>query len=129
MRCQNILILAFVAAFASGCATADVILMNPGAKYPATENVQIIYEEPTRKHVVIGIIEGDGSQYNNQSQIVRAMQKKAGKIGAHAIMLMSTESQYVPTTTHANPIAGGPPITLAGGTAYKIKAVAIRYVD
>lgn len=129
MKCRNILILAFVAAFACGCAVADVILMNPGTKYHATENVQIIFEEPTRKHVVIGIIEGDGSQYNNQSQIVRAMQKKASIIGAHAIMIMSTESQYVPPTTHANPISSGRPITLAGGTAYKIKAVAIRYVD
>ncbi len=129
MKCRNILILAFVAAFAGGCATADFILMNPGTTYPAIENVQIILEEPTRKHIVIGIIEGDGSQYNNQAQIVRAMQKKAGIIGAHAIMIMSTESQYVPTTTHANPISSGRPITLRGGTTYKIKAVAIRYVD
>jgi hypothetical protein len=105
------------------------MLLEPGRKYPRTEGATIIFENPARAHKVIAIIEGDGHQSSNQSQIVRAMQRKAARIGAHAILLTSTESQYVPTTTHANPVAGGAPLTIAGGTKYKMKAVAIRYTD
>lgn len=96
MKCCDIISFLFIVALISGCASADVMLMDPSKSYPPTENVQIILEEPTRAHIIIAIVEGDGTQYNNQSQVVRAMQKKAAKIGANAIILMNTESQYVP---------------------------------
>ena len=127
MKCCDIFSFLCLVALLSGCATADVMLMDTSKIYPPTENVHIIFEEPTRAYIIIAIIEGDGTQYNNQSQIVRAMQKKAAKIGADAIFFTSTEGQYVPTTTHANPVPGGQPITIAGGTKYKMKALAIKF--
>ncbi len=76
---------------------------------------------------MIAIIEGNGSQYNKQSQVFKAMQKRARKIGAHAIIPISTDTEYVPTTTHANPVAGSPPITIMGGNKIIMKAAAIRF--
>lgn len=112
----------------TGCATADATLIDPSRRYEPTENVVLIVEEPNKPYEVIAIIEGNGSQYNNQSDILKSIRKEAMKIGAHAILPISTEKEYVPTTTHANPVAGSPPITLAGGNKIIMKVAAIRYI-
>src|SRR5690606_19651720 len=94
MRATFPLLLALMIAV-SGCAGADVMLLDPSRSYPPTQDVQLLLEEPSRPYEVIAIIEGQGSQYNNQSQVVRAAQRRAGRVGAHAIMPVSTQSQYV----------------------------------
>ena len=111
------------------CASADATLIDPSQEYPPTKSVKLLFEEPERPYKVIAIIEGNGSQYNNESEVLKAIRKKAGKIGAHAIIPLSTDKEYVPTTTHANPVAGSPPITIAGGNKITTKAAAIRFIN
>ena len=112
-----------------GCAGADVMLLDPSKSYPPTENVRLLLEEPEQPYEMIAIIEAKGSQYNNQSQVVRAAQKRAGKIGAHAIMPISNESRQVSPQYVPNPVAGSEPIYIAGGTQMTMKFAAIRYTD
>ncbi len=48
MKCCDIFSFLCLVALLSGCATADVMLMDTSKIYPPTENVHIIFEEPTR---------------------------------------------------------------------------------
>ena len=105
------------------------MLTDPSRTYEPTENVQLLLEEPSRPYEIIAIIEAEGSQYNNQSQVVRAARGKAEKIGAHAIMPVANESRNVAPQMLPNPVAGGPPIYMAGGTQMTLKFAAIRFTD
>ena len=111
-----------------GCAGADVMLLDPSKTYPPTENVRLLFDEPDEKYEIIAIVEANGSQYNNQSEVVRAAQKEAGKIGAHAIIPMTTERREVASEVIPNPVAGSQPIYIAGGTQMTMKFAAIRFI-
>lgn len=113
----------------AGCASADVLMLDESKEYNPTENVLLLFEEPSEPYVVIAIIDGHGSQYNTDSQVLKAIRKSARKIGAHAIIPLATDKEYVPTTTYANPVAGSPPITIAGGNKIITRAAAIRFID
>ena len=110
----------------SGCASAGVIKMNTLYDFPPTKEIEIIFSLPERPHKVIAIIEGIGTRYNNFSEVVNAMQRKAMRVGGHALLLFHSEKESVLTTYHD---FLGTPITLAGGTKQNIKGFAIRYTD
>lgn len=111
----------------SGCVNTDAVMLDTSQHFDPTESVVILVEEPERPHEAIAIIEGNGSLYNNQASVIKAIQKKARKIGAHAILLMSSESDFVPTTYMTN--IDGSMLTIPAGNKQTVKAMAIRYVD
>lgn len=117
---------ALIAVVLTGCASAGAIKMNTLYDFPPTKEIEIIFSLPERPHKVIAIIEGIGTQYNNFSEIVNAMQRKAMGVGGHALLLFHSEKEIVPTTYHD---LLGTPVTLAGGTKQNIKGFAIRYTD
>ena len=112
----------------AGCASADVMLLDPSRTFPPTENVLLLFEEPEGEYEIIAIIEAKGSQYNNQSEVVRAARREAQKIGAHGILPMTNERREVRSEVIPNPVAGSPPIYIAGGTQMTMKFAAIRYI-
>ncbi len=118
-----------LAVYISGCAGADVMLLDPSKSYPPTEHVQLLFDKPKRLYNVIAVIEAKGSQYNNESQIVRAAQNRAGRIGAHAIIPISNESEHVSPQIVPNPVLGGPPIYIMGGNRVTLKFAAIRFPE
>lgn len=120
------LIIVFI--YAGGCASADVMLLDPSRAYNPTANVQLIFEEPESEYEVIAIIEAKASQYNTESDAFKAARKEARKIGAHAIIPMTTEKKEVQSETIPNPVAGSPPIYIAGGTQLTMKFAAIRFI-
>jgi len=128
MNWGKVLFTIFTISLFTGCAGADVMILDPSRTFSPTENVVLLLEEPNVEYEMIGIIEAKGSQYNNQSQVVRAARKEAGKIGAQYIFPMATETKEVAAQTLANPVAGGAPIHIAGGTQMTIKFAAIRYL-
>jgi len=128
MQNQSKSLLLVLAVVYSGCASASVTLLDPSRQYPPTESVLLLLEEPSRSYEIIAIIEGNGSQYNNEAQVLKAVRKSARKIGAHAIFLITTDKTYVPASTHANPFAG-PPITIMAGDKIVMKIAAIRFID
>ena len=125
----RLLFFIFITSLLIGCASADVMLTDPSQEYPPTNSVQLLFEEPNKEYKVIAIIEGNGTQYNNETQVIKAIRKEARKIGAHAIIPLSTDKEYVPTTTHANPVQGSPPITIAGGNKITTKTAAIIFIE
>ncbi len=103
------------------------MLMDPSRTYAPTENVLLLLEEPENEFQIIAIIEAKATQYNTQSDAVKAARKEAQKIGAHAIIPMTAEKKEVQSDTMPNPVAGSPPIYIAGGTQITMKFAAIRY--
>lgn len=118
-----------VATCIAGCAGADVMLLDPSKSYPPTEHVQLLFDKPKRPYDVIAVIEAKGSQYNNESQTVRAAQNRAARIGAHAIILISNESEHVSPQVVPNPVLGSPPIYIMGGNRVTLKFAAIRFPE
>ena len=112
-----------------GCAFANVNLIDPSQKYEPSPNTLLLFTNPTQSFKVIAIVEGSGSPYNNESQVIEAMRIKAQSIGAHAVIIVNTEKEYVLPSTHANPVQGGPPIYLSGGNKIITKGYAIRFIN
>lgn len=112
-----------------GCAGASVNLIDPSKKYEPTKNAILLFDTPIQKHVVIGIVKGVGSQYNNESQVIESMREKAQSVGADALVLVSTEKEHVLPSIHANPVSGSPPIHIAGGNKIIITGYAIRFIN
>ncbi len=117
--------LLFALILLSACVNTDAVLLDPSQTYQPTESVQILFVEPTEPYEIIAIVEGNGSIFNNQSQVLKKIRKKAQKIGAHAIILLSTDSEYVAPTTVTN--FDGSSLTVPGGKKLTMKAVAIRF--
>lgn len=110
---------------ASGCVSTSAVMMNSSQTYRPTDNVAILFEAPERDYDIIAIVEGNGSVFNNYSQVLKKIQEKAKKIGAHAIIPITTESQYVPTKYITN--VDGSLLALPDGNKITIKTAAIRY--
>ncbi|MYC15695.1 MAG: hypothetical protein F4Y39_18375 [Gemmatimonadetes bacterium] len=121
---QILLSVLFILA-ASGCVGTSAVMINSSRTYPPTDNITILFKEPDRTYEIIAIIEGNGTVFNNQSQVLKEMQVKAQKIGAHAIIPLTTDSQYVPDKYIQN--IDGSPLLIPGGNKITMKAVAIRY--
>lgn len=107
------------------CASSDVIMLDSSKKYPPTNSVLIIFDKPDKPYEEIAIIEGNGSIFNNYTQVLKAIQKKAAKIGADAIIPATQQSIYKPPSIVKN--FDGTPLTIPGGNEITIKAVAIRF--
>ena len=100
-------------------------MINSSSKYPPTDNVEILFDVPTdRDCKMIGIIEGNGTQFNNYSAVLKKVQEKARKIGAHAVVPLKTDNQYVADSIVRN--IDGSPLTIPGGNKITIKAAALR---
>jgi hypothetical protein len=93
-RRLNALVILAVAAATSGCITTRFTLVNPSAEPYAPVNadsVLILTDEAeldTLRYSRMAIIEATGSgEWTNQTDMLNAMRKKAGAIGANAILL------------------------------------------
>ena len=108
-----------------GCVATTAVMMNSSAKYPPTDSVEILFEVPKDRNCkMIGIIEGNGTQFNNSSDVLKKVQEKARKIGAHAVVPLTTDNQYVADSVVRN--FDGSPLTIPGGNKITIKAAALR---
>jgi hypothetical protein len=72
-----------------GCAKTHVSLVDASRSYAPTHQVEFLTDEPNRPYEVIAFIEARGSQHDHLRTAIR----RAGRIGAHAILLLDTEGQ------------------------------------
>lgn len=81
-----------------------------GPVYPRrpAESVQVLQEKPTRPNEQVGLVSAIGAYWAMESQLIRGMQKEAGKLGADAVW-------------HQNPGQAGGMYPRANGTAIKWK--------
>ena len=112
-----------VAILISGCATASFTQTGQTfAKYEGP--VRVLTEVPENtEYVEIGIVSSKGGSIHNDVDLIKALQKKAAKNGANAILLATNRetqgfvaSQYYSGTTSSKEI-----------TAFAIR-IGIRYI-
>ena len=118
MRGISLLFAVIFVALISGCATAS--FTQTGQTFPEYEGVVRVFSEPPEdaSYVEVGIVSSQGGNNHNSADLIEALQKKAAKNGANAIILVSSEetqgfvsSEYYSGST----------------TAKEMTAVAIRF--
>jgi len=125
---RNTAILLLVALVLSGCATTSAVMLESGVSYPATQNVQILTQAPTRPFKQIAILEASGPVNTPIPYLLESMKQKAAEIGADAIIPSEYTSTYQQQGFMYNPWLGGYQ-TIGGGTIPIIRGIAIKYTD
>jgi len=125
--------------------TTKVVELDPGRKYPPTENVEVLLQKPARPHVEIALIESSGT---SEADMLNEAREKARALGADAVVKLETERMYHPPMAvydpWYDPFYWGyyrprfyPPLyhpwggyhVVGGYYTYNMKAVAIKYAD
>ena len=78
----------------TGCATPEAEILSKVESFPPTLSVEVLLDRPTRPHKTIAIL---GDIYGGKPEEVNErLARKAGEIGADAIVIMSVHDK--PTT-------------------------------
>lgn len=100
MNKPQIYVLFFLSIFFIGCDSAlnvwgDTVRM--GKKYPPVpaENVSVLFEKPSKKHEVIGLVSALGGAYTSDGVMFKSMQKSAAALGADAIIVRSESANGI----------------------------------
>ena len=148
MRYWLLLLLGMLA----GCVTTtSIVLLDPEKSYAPTQSVQILLKPPARPYVEIAKLESKGLIGQAEPAVIEDARRRAGEIGAHALLLTETTSIYEPPVLvydpwppylpwyqdrwHGYRFGYYPlpyamvPYTLPGGNVYIVRAIAIRFTD
>jgi hypothetical protein len=103
-------------------------MLEGGASYPPTNNVQILTQAPTRALKQIAMLEARGPVNTPITDLLESMKQKAEAIGADAVIPTKNASTQTQPGLMYNPWLGGYQ-TIGGGTIPIIRGVAIKYTD
>ena len=121
----SLLSLLLVTLLFTSCATSGFTLT--GEKYPPYEGVvKVFYSIPENiKYEQIGILSSQGGEIHQWTSLIKAMQKKAAKNGANAIIILGQDKDDKAIISYT------PQTGLFGSTTkYKnMEAIAIRIVE
>jgi len=125
---RNVAVLLLVALILSGCASTSAVMLEGGATYPPTQNVQILMQQPSRSFKQIAVLEARGPVNTPLTDLLENMRLKASSIGADAVIPTQDASTRQQQGLMYNPWLGGYQ-TIGGGTLPVIRGVAIIYTD
>jgi uncharacterized protein YceK len=76
----------------SGCSslTVDYFTSNDSLVYPATDTVQVFWENPDKEYKIIGLITAESMEHSKE-KLLEEVERKAMEIGAHGIVIQSSE--------------------------------------
>lgn len=137
----------------AGCATTtSVVVLDPAERHAPTADVRILLEPPDRPHRVIAKLESRGEPGEPHTRVLEHARQRAATLGAHAIVVVETQSRYVPPVVIQDPWPpqwswyhdrhfgyrywfrpppyhpfAMPDRVLPGGEAYVVRSVAIRF--
>jgi len=106
-----------------GCTTVSFLPTKEGEIYDATESVEIYWEEPDSPYEIIGQLKAVSDW--SQEEAFRHLKMKAREIGAHAIIIITSEEQMKMVGFPS--YAGG--TYISSYTAENIVAFAIRFKE
>ena len=91
MKKINFLFFGILIALISGCATAS--FTQTGQTFPEYEGVVRVFSEPPEDvdYIEVGIVSSKGGTVHDAADLIKALQKKAAKNGANAIILASNK--------------------------------------
>jgi hypothetical protein len=112
----------------AGCAATSAVMLEGGATYAPTQNVQIITQTPNRPFKQIAMLETRGPVNTSMPSLLENMRQKAGTIGADAVIPTEDASMSQQQSLMYNPWLGGYQ-TIGGGTLPILRGVAIKFTD
>ncbi len=122
---------AVLVALLVGCASPEtamqIKLLAPAGSYPAQSLVQVLTAAPDKNYVKIASLSMTGAPGAPAVQIIDALQKKAGDLGANALIVQQ-HAQAASSQLQFNPV-GGQYQTQPGLVVIRIDALAIRLQD
>ena len=121
-------VILFVTVILTGCAATSAVMLEGGATYPPTQNVQIITQTPNRPFKEIAILETRGPVNSPMPSLLENMKQKAAAIGADAVIPAEDLSMNQQQGLMYNPWLGGYQ-TIGGGTLPILRGVAIKFTD
>jgi hypothetical protein len=113
-----ILVLMFLLNGCSIIETSEATHILNGQIYPSTDIqvIQVFLEPPRKEYIVVGLLESRGMGFTTESKdlelSMRALKQEAAEIGAHALIIKSSQQKLV---------SGD------GSTERRISASAIRF--
>ena len=135
-----------------GCATTThVVMLDPTKQYAPETSVRIYLDPPSRPYIEIARLESKGLPGEAETDVLEDARTRAGRLGAHAIIILETTSFVQPSVViedpwppqfpwyydrwygyrywfHPPPFAfNAPERVLPGGQVYVIRSVAIRF--
>lgn len=128
MRETRAVLLLVVAFVLCGCATTSAVMLDSGASYPPTKNVQILTQAPARPFKQIAMLEATGPVNTPLPDLLESMKQKAAAIGADAVIPTEDASTQQQQALMYNPWLGGYQ-TVGGGTVPVIRGIAIKYTN
>ena len=100
MRLSSILtyLCVLLVATLAGCASVstEVTVLDPARTFPPTEHVGILFEYPPQPHVKVALIEAQGSVGGSESELFEEARKRAGALGADAVVRLEVTAVYQP---------------------------------
>jgi len=108
------------------CVQTDSVLLRQGEAYSPSKGVELLLsEEQAREDLQpLAIIEANGGRFNDRTDLLEALREEARDIGAHAVYVISSEEQYVPTVYTQN--VDGSLLTIPGGYESAMLGIALR---
>jgi hypothetical protein len=91
MKKINLLFIGIFIALISGCATAS--FTQTGQTFSEYKGVVKVFSEPPEniEYIEVGIVSSKGGTVHNATDLIKALQKKAAKNGANAIILAANK--------------------------------------
>ena len=131
------------AAVLTACAsvTTRVLQLDQSVRYPPTQSVDVLFEPPSRPHVTIAMLEGEGDFGIGELEVLEQLRDRARELGADAIVRTESRQWYQPPTPVYDPLYDpffyrrrypafdpyGDYRLVGGGHYYTVKAQAIKY--
>ncbi len=138
----------------AGCGTTtSVVLLDPAKPYAPTNSVAILLKPPAQPYIEIAKLESKGLPGEPETEVLEDARERAKQIGAQAIIVYDTASQYQPPVViedpwppqlpwyhdrwygyrywfHPSPFAYAPvDRVLPGGQVYVVRSIAIRFSE
>ena len=144
------LLIFLLALLLSACApvSTQVLQLDPTLKLAPTQQVEILFEPPTRPYTEIALIESQGQIGVGEVELLSDAREKAKALGADAILRVDVQQIYQPPVAMYDPLYDPwywhgyryralPPYPhpwgayriVGGGYSQTLKAVAIKYQE
>ena len=99
---KKLLVPLLLSSFIVSCSgvLSDASHITSGDSYPATnaERVSILFEEPDKDFIIIGLVESHGMgimEANQKERSINALKEEAASIGADAVIVTSSKKETV----------------------------------
>jgi len=107
----------------NGCISISFLPNDESITYSPTDSVKVFWDAPKDSYFIIGKVIVESEDYNEE-QLFKRLKQKAMEVGAHAIIMVSSNQQ---NSIYGTPMNGG--TLIISETRRRLEAIAIRFKE